>query len=91
MIRLSAGGDAFAHGADVSNPKQIEDMVATAIRDVARIDILVNNVGILRDRAFGKMSMEDWDAVVRVHLTGAVTCTMAVWPHNYLASAFRGF
>jgi NAD(P)-dependent dehydrogenase (short-subunit alcohol dehydrogenase family) len=91
LIRLSAGGDAFAHGADVSNPKQIEDMVATAIRDVARIDILVNNVGILRDRAFGKMSMEDWDAVVRVHLTGAVTCTMAVWPHYYLASAFRGF
>ena len=80
MIK-SAGGDAFAHGADVSNPEQVGDMVAKAIRDWGRIDILVNNAGILRDRAFGKMSMEDWDAVVRVHLTGAVTCTMAVWPH----------
>jgi NAD(P)-dependent dehydrogenase (short-subunit alcohol dehydrogenase family) len=80
MIK-SAGGDAFAHGADVSNLEQVGDMVAKAIRDWGRIDILVNNAGILRDRAFGKMSMEDWDAVVRVHLTGAVTCTMAVWPH----------
>jgi NAD(P)-dependent dehydrogenase (short-subunit alcohol dehydrogenase family) len=80
MIK-AAGGDAFAHGADVSNPEQVGDMVSKAMRDWGRVDILVNNAGILRDRAFGKMSMDDWDAVVRVHLTGAVTCTMAVWPH----------
>lgn len=80
MIK-AAGGDAFAHGADVSNAEQVGDMVAKAVRDWGRVDILVNNAGILRDRAFAKMTIEDWDAVVRVHLTGAVTCTMAVWPH----------
>lgn len=80
MIK-AAGGEAFAHGADVSNTEQVGDMVAKAVGDWGRIDILVNNAGILRDRAFAKMTMEDWNAVVQVHLTGSAVCTMAVWPH----------
>jgi len=80
MIR-AAGGEAFAHGADVSNPEQVGDMVAKAARDWGSVDILVNNAGILRDRGFAKMTVEDWDAVVKVHLRGAAVCTMAAWPH----------
>ncbi|MEE9375985.1 MAG: SDR family NAD(P)-dependent oxidoreductase, partial [Rhizobiaceae bacterium] len=44
-----------------------------------RIDVLVNNAGILRDKSFGKMSGEEWDAVVAVHLTGFANCSLAVW------------
>lgn len=80
MIK-AGGGEAFAHGADVSSQEQVADMVGKAVRDWGRIDILVNNAGILRDRAFAKMSIEDWESVVRVHLSGAAICTMAVWPH----------
>lgn len=79
LIR-AAGGEAFAHGADVANEEQVADMVGKAIRDWGRVDILVNNAGILRDRAFSKMTLADWEAVVRVHLSGAAICSMAVWP-----------
>ena len=80
LIR-AAGGEAMAHGADVANPEQVGDMVAKAISDWGRVDILVNNAGILRDTSFAKMSLADWDAVIRVHATGSVVCTMACWPH----------
>lgn len=80
MIR-EQGGDAFAHGADVANADQVADMVSQTMRDWGRVDILVNNAGILRDAAFSKMTLEGWDAVIRVHLTGSAICTMAVWPH----------
>lgn len=80
MIK-AAGGEAFAHGADVSNEAQVADMVAKAMRDWGRIDILVNNAGILRDRTFAKMTLADWDAVMRVHVTGSTVCSLAVWPH----------
>ncbi len=88
LIR-AAGGEAFAHGADVSNAEQVGDMMARAIADWGSVDILVNNAGILRDRAFAKMTMADWDAVVRVHLTGAFVCTMAAWPHMKAAGYGR--
>lgn len=77
----AAGGNAFAHGADVANPEQIDDMVSKAKRDWGSIDILVNNAGILRDASFTKMTLAEWDAVVRVHLTGSAICAKAVWPH----------
>ncbi len=80
LIR-EAGGQAFAHGADVANPEQVADMVAKAVRDWGSMDILVNNAGILRDSSFAKMTLADWDAVMRVHATGSVVCTMACWPH----------
>ncbi|TRW14930.1 SDR family NAD(P)-dependent oxidoreductase [Glacieibacterium frigidum] len=85
----AAGGTAFAHGADVANAEQVADMVDKAMRDWGRVDILVNNAGILRDRTFSKMTLADWDAVVRVHLTGAAVCTLAVWPHMKAANYGR--
>jgi NAD(P)-dependent dehydrogenase (short-subunit alcohol dehydrogenase family) len=83
------GGTAFAHGADVADADQVADMVAQAMRDWGQIDILVNNAGILRDASFAKMTLAEWDAVIRVHLTGSAICTMAVWPHMKTANYGR--
>lgn len=80
LIR-AAGGTAVAHGADVANPEQVADMVGKALRDWGSADILVNNAGILRDTSFAKMTLADWEAVIRVHLTGSAICAMACWPH----------
>lgn len=88
LIR-AAGGEAMAHGADVANPEQVTDMVEKAVRDWGRVDILVNNAGILRDTSFAKMTLADWDAVIRVHLTGSAICTMACWPHMKAANYGR--
>lgn len=74
-----AGGEAFAHGANVVDTAQVGDMVAQAISKWGRIDILVNNAGILRDKSFSKMSLEDFRIVMDVHLMGSVNCTKAVW------------
>jgi len=75
----AAGGVAMADGADVVNFEQITAMVARAEADWGRIDILVSNAGILRDKSFAKMEMSDFDRVVRVHLTGSANCAKAVW------------
>lgn len=88
LIR-EAGGEAFAHGADVANPEQVADMVGKAVRDWGSVDVLVNNAGILRDSSFAKLTLADWDAVMRVHATGAAVCTMACWPHMRAANYGR--
>ncbi|VCU72429.1 Putative short-chain type dehydrogenase/reductase [Pigmentiphaga humi] len=75
----AAGGDAFAHGADVTDPRQVQAMVEHAVAQWGRVDILVNNAGILRDKTFAKMSLEDFRLVMEVHLMGSVHCTHAVW------------
>jgi len=75
-----AGGQAIAHGADISDEAQVADMVAQAMSEWGRIDILVNNAGILRDKTFAKMTMDDFRKVVDVHLIGSATCAHAVWP-----------
>jgi len=77
----AAGGEAIAHGANVANVEQVEDMVATAINTFGQVDILVNNAGILRDKSFSKMTMDDFRLVVDVHLNGSANCTKAVWQH----------
>ena len=74
-----AGGDAIAHGADVTKPGEVSDMVEQALKTWGRIDILVNNAGILRDKSFAKMPLEDFQLVLDVHLMGSVHCTKAVW------------
>ena len=74
-----AGGEAMASGANVAVLAEVEAMVAETLEKWGRVDILVNNAGILRDRTFAKMTMEDFRAVVDVHLFGAVHCTKAVW------------
>jgi NAD(P)-dependent dehydrogenase (short-subunit alcohol dehydrogenase family) len=73
------GGEAMANGANVTDFDQVESMVAGAIDKWGRVDVLVNNAGILRDKTFAKMDLADFAAVVDVHLNGSVNCTKAVW------------
>lgn len=76
----AAGGHAMAHGADVSNADQVADMVAQTMARWGRIDILINNAGILLDKTFAKMPLEDFRKVIDVHLMGSANCCHAVWP-----------
>jgi NAD(P)-dependent dehydrogenase (short-subunit alcohol dehydrogenase family) len=76
----SMGGEAFVHGADVTDQGQVSDMVAQTMKRWGRIDILVNNAGILLDKTFAKMTMSDFRKVVDVHLLGSANCCHAVWP-----------
>jgi len=75
----AAGGEAIANGANVSDFAQVQDMVKQAMDKWGRVDVLVNNAGILRDKTFAKMSVEDFQIVVDVHLMGSVNCSKAVW------------
>ncbi|MBW2940029.1 SDR family NAD(P)-dependent oxidoreductase [Zhongshania aquimaris] len=75
----AAGGEAIAHGANVANYSDVEDMVQQALNAWGRVDILINNAGILRDKSFTKMSIDDFKLVMDVHLMGSVNCTKAVW------------
>lgn len=75
-----AGGEAIANGASVTDFAAVEAMVAQAMQTWGRVDILINNAGILRDKTFGKMALDDFKLVVDVHLMGAVNCCKAVWP-----------
>ena len=75
----AAGGEAIASGVNVTDPAQVEAMVKLAMGTWGRIDALVNNAGILRDKSFAKMTLDDWHAVLDVHLMGSVHCTRAVW------------
>lgn len=64
------GRRAVVNGDDVSDERGAERLVATALDTFGRVDVLVNNAGILRDRMLVNMSYEEWDAVIRVHLRG---------------------
>ena len=73
------GGEALADGADVTDADQVRQMVAGAMERWGRVDVLVNNAGIIRDKSFQKMELEDFFQVLAVHLHGGVHCTKAVW------------
>ena len=73
------GGEAMANGASVTDMAAIEKMVGNVMERWGRIDVLINNAGILRDKTFVKMSIEDFRLVLDVHLMGSVNCTKAVW------------
>ena len=77
---VAAGGEAIANGASVTDVDAVNAMVAQAMDTWGRVDVLVNNAGILRDKSFAKMALADFRLVVDVHLMGAVHCTQAVWP-----------
>jgi NAD(P)-dependent dehydrogenase (short-subunit alcohol dehydrogenase family) len=70
LIR-QAGGEAIANGDSVADAGSAERIIATAVEHYGRIDAVVNNAGILRDAIFHKLSVADFEAVVRVHLFGA--------------------
>ena len=76
----AAGGQAIANGASVTDFVAVQAMVQEALAAWGRVDVLVNNAGILRDKSFAKMDMADFRLVVDVHLMGAVYCCKAVWP-----------
>ncbi|QFZ84259.1 SDR family NAD(P)-dependent oxidoreductase [Variovorax paradoxus] len=75
----AAGGEAIANGASVTDFEAVQAMVQQAVDAWGRVDILINNAGILRDKSFAKMELDDFKLVVDVHLMGAVNCTKAVW------------
>ncbi|HEY0413067.1 MAG TPA: SDR family NAD(P)-dependent oxidoreductase [Allosphingosinicella sp.] len=75
----AAGGTAMANGASVTDLAQVEAMVAAANEQWGGVHILINNAGILRDKSFARMDMEDFRAVVDVHLIGSANCAKAVW------------
>ncbi|KAK1142276.1 bifunctional hydroxyacyl-CoA dehydrogenase/enoyl-CoA hydratase fox2 [Aspergillus melleus] len=74
----AAGGKAVANYDSVENGDAI---IETAIKNFGRIDVLLNNAGILRDVSFKNMKDQDWDLINRVHTYGAYKCARAAWPH----------
>ncbi|WP_326538690.1 SDR family NAD(P)-dependent oxidoreductase [Pseudorhodoferax sp.] len=74
-----AGGEALADNGDATSQDAMQAMVANALGRWGRVDILVCNAGILRDRSFAKMTLEDFRAVFEVHVMGAVHAIKAVW------------
>lgn len=71
----SAGGSASSNHMDISTPEGGDGLVNQAVKEFGKLDILVNVAGILRDRMIFNMSVEEWDAVIKVHLRGHF-CTM---------------
>ena len=75
-----AGGEAVANGDSVADRAGAQNMVAQAMDNFGRLDILINNAGILRDKTFSKMDLDDFELVVQVHLLGSAYVTHAAWP-----------
>jgi NAD(P)-dependent dehydrogenase (short-subunit alcohol dehydrogenase family) len=76
-----AGGAAIASTLSISEPANAEKIVAAAIKHFGRVDVLVNNAGILRDRIFHRMSWSDWSDVIDVHLHGSFAMSRACATH----------
>ena len=79
----TAGGTAIANKASVSDRDGAKSIVEDAVREFGTVDILVNNAGILRDKSFRKMTLDEWDLVVAVHLNGSAYVTHAAWQIMY--------
>ncbi len=77
----SAGGEAVPHHEDVSEPEGARGAIGLALDTWGRLDAVVNNAGILRDRMIFNMSVEEWDAVIKVHLRGTFLCTQTACAH----------
>lgn len=74
----ASGGKAVA---DYNSVEHGDKIIETAIKNFGRIDILLNNAGILRDVSFKNMKDQDWDLINTVHVKGAYKCARAAWPH----------
>ena len=82
----AVGGEAVANTDSVEHGERI---VETAMDAYGRVDVVVNNAGVLRDASFAKMTEEDWDIIYRVHLYGSYKVSRAAWPHMRNASFGR--
>jgi NAD(P)-dependent dehydrogenase (short-subunit alcohol dehydrogenase family) len=76
-----AGGEARANYASVADLEGARSIVDDAIEAYGKVDIVINNAGILRDKSFAKLTEEELDLVLKVHLYGTFYVTMAAWPH----------
>jgi NAD(P)-dependent dehydrogenase (short-subunit alcohol dehydrogenase family) len=77
----SQGGAALGYRVDVTDAAAVDFVIADIMRAWGRVDILINNAGILRDKTFAKMALSDFRLLMDVHVMGAVHFTKAVWPH----------
>lgn len=77
----AAGGEAIAVGCNVANAEEVEQAVEAVVGRFGRLDILVNNAGVLRDNLLFKMSEDDWDTVMNVHLKGSFLASRAAQKH----------
>jgi NAD(P)-dependent dehydrogenase (short-subunit alcohol dehydrogenase family) len=77
----AAGGEAVAHYGDISEEGPAKELIDIALREFGRIDGVINNAGIVRDRMIFKMSVEEWDLVVKVHLRGTFLVTREACAH----------
>ncbi len=75
-----AGGQAMANFDDIETPEGAQRLVDAALTQFGRVDVLINNAGILRDKTLTKMPPNDFEAVIRVHLLGSAWCSRAVLP-----------
>ncbi|GAA2419238.1 SDR family oxidoreductase [Actinomadura vinacea] len=75
------GGEAVANPDNVATVEGAQAVVQTALDSFGKVDIVVNNAGILRDRSFKNMSPEEFDSVIAVHLRGSFLVSSAAWPH----------
>ena len=74
------GGEAISNGSSVTDKAGVKKLVDDTMAAFGRVDILVNNAGVLRDKSFAKVTLDDFEFVVNVHMMGSVYCTKAVWP-----------
>ena len=79
----AAGGQAVANKDSVSDREGAKRIVETAVKEYGTVDILINNAGILRDKSFKKMTLDEWDLVINVHLNGSAYVTWHAWPIMY--------
>lgn len=75
------GGEAIALGCNVADGQQVEQAVDAVVSHFGRLDILVNNAGVLRDNLLFRMSEDDWDTVMNVHLKGSFLASRAAQKH----------
>lgn len=80
MLVVERGGQAMAHGADVTKATEVQEMIDQVIKEWGHLNILVNNAGDIRDALLQKMTDEDWDFVVDLSLKGSFICARAVAP-----------
>ncbi|MCK0135622.1 3-oxoacyl-ACP reductase FabG [Arenibacter sp. S6351L] len=83
------GGKIFYQNVDVSSQDSVDKAVAKVISEYGKIDVLINNAGIIRDRSILKMSREEWDQVMRVNLDSLYITAKAIVPHMKMANYGR--